>query len=48
VVEDYHEEERILGYRVTYRYRGKLFTTRLAEPPGDRLRLRVSLQASPR
>ncbi|WP_297529141.1 glycine zipper 2TM domain-containing protein [Thiohalobacter sp.] len=37
----WREEERIEGYRVTYRYRGELFTTRMDHDPGSRLRMRV-------
>ncbi len=35
--------ERLDGYRVTYRYRGKTFTTITDEDPGKRLRLRITL-----
>lgn len=38
------EEERIVGYRVRYRYQGQTFTTQTAEHPGDTLRLRVSME----
>jgi len=37
----WREEERIEGYRVTYRYRGELFTTRMDHDPGSRLRIRL-------
>ncbi|MEJ2603123.1 MAG: glycine zipper 2TM domain-containing protein [Gammaproteobacteria bacterium] len=37
------EEERIDGYRVTYRYRGQTYTTRTDHDPGDRLRVRVAV-----
>ena len=37
----YHQEERIEGYRVTYRYRDREFTKRLDHPPGNRVPLRV-------
>jgi uncharacterized protein YcfJ len=37
-----YTEERIEGYRVTYKYRGRHYSLRTAEPPGDRIRLRVS------
>jgi uncharacterized protein YcfJ len=42
-VADYHEEERIEGYRVTYRYRGETFTTRTDQDPGDQIRVRVAV-----
>jgi uncharacterized protein YcfJ len=35
--------ERLDGYRVTYRYHGQTFTTRMDHDPGDRIRLRVRL-----
>jgi len=35
--------ERLDGYRVTYRYRGKTFTTITDEDPGRHLRIRISL-----
>ena len=45
VVNQYHTEERIEGYWVTYRYQGELFTTRMPHDPGDWIDLRV--QVSP-
>jgi len=39
----YRDEERIAGYRVTYRYRGQTYVTRTAEDPGDRIRIRVAM-----
>ena len=39
------EEERIEGYHVTYEYQGERYTMRMAEPPGEQIRLRVT--ASP-
>ncbi len=45
-VERYVEEQRIVGYRVEYRYRGRTFTTRTRERPGKRLRIRVELEPS--
>lgn len=38
----YDEEERLMGYQVTYRYNGEEFTIRADQDPGDRIRLRVS------
>lgn len=38
------EEERVIGYRVRYRYQGQTHTTQLPYDPGDTLRLRVSLE----
>lgn len=41
---DYHNEERIDGYRVTYRYHGRHFTTRTDHDPGRRVRVRVQVE----
>lgn len=41
VVNDIREEERLLGYRVTYRYAGETYTTRMDRDPGPSLRVRV-------
>ncbi len=40
-VNDYHEEERLAGYRVTYRFAGETYTTRTRRDPGDTIRVRV-------
>lgn len=45
VVNQYHAEERIDGYWVTYNYQGESFTTRLPFDPGSSIRVRV--QVSP-
>lgn len=37
-------EERIDGYLVTYQYQGRRHTIRTAEPPGQRIRLRVDVR----
>lgn len=41
-----HEEERIDGYYVTYRYQGKTFATRMPNDPGDRVRIRVNVASA--
>ena len=41
------EEERADGYRVTYVYAGREYTTRTATDPGDKLRVRVAVTPSP-
>lgn len=41
-VMEYDEQERLMGYQVTYRYNGEEFTIRADQDPGDRIRLRVS------
>ena len=38
------ERERVDGFRVTYRYAGQLYTTRTKTDPGDRIRVRVSVE----
>lgn len=39
----YREENRFMGYEVTYEYNGDLYHTQMQEHPGDRVRLRVSV-----
>ena len=41
VVNEIREEEQLLGYRVTYRYAGETYTTRMDRDPGPSLRVRV-------
>lgn len=41
------EEERPDGYRVTYMYAGREYTTRTATDPGDKLRIRITVTPSP-
>ena len=41
---EYHEEERIDGYDVTYRYHGRNFTTRTDDAPGRYIRLQVQVE----
>lgn len=36
-------ENRVVGYDVTYEYNGQRYTTRLAQDPGDRIALNVSV-----
>ncbi|MEW6354189.1 MAG: glycine zipper 2TM domain-containing protein [Pseudomonadota bacterium] len=42
VVEDYHERERVSGYRVKYRYDGDVYTTYTDHHPGARIRVKVT------
>ncbi len=42
-VQERYSEERLDGYRVTYRYKGHTFTTRMDHDPGRRLRVRVNV-----
>lgn len=43
LVEEDREINRLAGYDVEYRYRGDVFISRVAEDPGDRLRIRVAV-----
>lgn len=43
VEREYYTEERVEGYRVTYRYRGRTFTTRMPYDPGKFINLRVNV-----
>ncbi len=36
-------EEQLVGYRVKYRYKGQVFTTRTEDHPGSRIPVRVSV-----
>ncbi len=44
VVNNYAEEERIEGYRVTYVYNGVEYVTHTNHDPGKRIRVRVMVQ----
>jgi len=39
-----HREERIDGYRVTYRYHGQKYSTEMPYDPGRRIRVRVDVR----
>ena len=39
-----HREERIDGYRVTYRYHGQKYVTEMPYDPGNKLRVRVDIR----
>ncbi|MEZ5524604.1 MAG: glycine zipper 2TM domain-containing protein [Pseudomonadales bacterium] len=41
--QDYHEEEHITGYRVSYKYHGNVYHTQMPHHPGDRIKVRVSV-----
>ncbi len=41
VVDQQRQEDRLVGYRVTYRYAGDTYTTEMDHDPGDRLPVRV-------
>lgn len=40
---EYHEEERVHGYRVKYSYNGRVYTTRMNHHPGERIRVYVDV-----
>ncbi len=40
-VSERYTEEKLDGYRVTYRYHGQSFTTRMDHDPGSRIKVRV-------
>lgn len=42
-VSDWHEEQRLLGYRVTYRYAGETYVTQMDQDPGSSLPVRVQV-----
>lgn len=43
VVNDYREEERIVGYHVSYVYNDVTYTTRTEEEPGETIKLRLAV-----
>jgi uncharacterized protein YcfJ len=43
VREDEHFEDRTEGFRVTYRYSGRTYVTRMPNDPGRQIRVRVSV-----
>lgn len=43
VYHDWHEEERIMGYDVRYRYNDRTYSTRMRTDPGDTIRVRVTV-----
>ena len=43
-VDSYREEEYLVGYDVTYRYQGRLFTTRTSSHPGKYIQVRVEVE----
>ena len=40
----YETEQRISGYDVAYKYKGNIYHTRMAEHPGDRIRVKVFVE----
>lgn len=43
-VYEQHQEERIVGYQVTYNYNGRDYSVRTNTDPGDQIQVRVSVQ----
>ncbi|MFT5210286.1 MAG: hypothetical protein ACI9CE_002011 [Flavobacterium sp.] len=43
VINEYTEEEQIVGYRVRYRYNDETYTARTDEAPGDTIKLRLAV-----
>jgi len=39
----YQSEEQVVGYRVTYRYRGQVYTTRMDRDPGQFIQVRLGI-----
>ncbi|MCH8142923.1 MAG: glycine zipper 2TM domain-containing protein [Proteobacteria bacterium] len=46
LTEDYHERERVVGYRVTYRYDGEIRTAETQERPGKYLKLELRVASA--
>lgn len=43
-VYQYHEEERLVGYQVRYRYNNEDYSVRMDDDPGQQVRVRVNVQ----
>ena len=43
VIQETHMEERIVGYKVRYRYSNATYSTRTKVDPGDTIRVRISI-----
>ncbi|EGV51454.1 membrane protein [Candidatus Endoriftia persephone str. Guaymas] len=43
VIDYTEQEEQLVGYRVKYRYKGQVFTTRTKSHPGKHIRVRVAV-----
>ena len=44
LVDSFETEERLVGYRVKYRYHGRTFVTRTREHPGERIPVRIGVR----
>ncbi|MBE5314118.1 MAG: glycine zipper 2TM domain-containing protein [Xanthomonadales bacterium] len=47
VVTDYRREDRVVGYDVAYRYRGRTHWTRTDFHPGDRIQVEIDVRPVP-
>jgi len=43
VINEYEAQERTIGYRVEYEYGNEVYTTRTDQPPGDTIKVRVTI-----
>ena len=41
--EDRHEERRISGYEVEYRYKGQVYMSHMGYDPGNKVRIRITI-----
>jgi len=39
----YTTEEKVVGYDVAYKYRGNVFNTQLDQHPGDKIKVKVTV-----
>lgn len=44
---EYRQDERVLGYNVSYEYNGRVYRTQTDHHPGDRIRVAVQVAAAP-
>lgn len=44
VVDNYREHQEMVGYKVKYKYNGKVFWTQTQDHPGDTIQVRVMLE----
>lgn len=44
---NWRQQEQIVAWDVTYRYRGELFETRMKDQPGKRIQVRVDIEPLP-
>lgn len=45
IYQDYAEHEKVIGYRVTYQYNNKVYSTRTDAAPGETIKVRVTVSA---